>query len=136
VLILTAVLVNVVPAKTAAGNGLLSLQAKIGSGTVEVVVDPTGGGRLDLHVYLLDARGRPDSRYIDAAFAFSLPAQNIGPLERKPIRPSPGHFQVLGLRLAPPGTWSLTITVKVDKFNEEEATLTSRFASAARSARR
>ena len=123
VLALTAVLVNVVPAKTAAGNDLLSLRAKLGDGTVELVVDPTGGGRIDFHAYLLDKLGRPDARYQEATFAFSLPAQAIGPLTRKPIRPSPGHFQVLGLRLAPPGTWSLTITVKVDKFNEEEATL-------------
>ncbi len=123
VLVLTAVLVNVVPAKTAAGNDLLSLRAKLGDGTVELVVDPTGGGRIDFHAYLLDKLGRPDARYKEATFAFSLPAEDIGPLTRKPIRPSPGHFQVLGLRLAPAGTWSLTVTVKVDKFDEEEATL-------------
>jgi copper transport protein len=99
------------------------VSAPLGEGSVELVVDPGRPGRNDLHAYLLDAGGGPDDSYDDASFALALPALDIGPLEHEPVLAAPGHFQLLGTDLDLPGEWTLTVTVKPDRFTEQIATL-------------
>ena len=126
VLALTAVLANTTPARSVEGGGVVSVRAKLGDGTVEVLVDPARTGRNDIHAYLLTADGGVDGRYDAATFQLALPAEDIGPLERTPVVAAPGHFQLVGTDLAPAGEWQLTITVKPDRFTEESATVTFR----------
>ena len=124
VLGLTGALVNITPARTAAKGGIVTTSVRLGDGRAEVIVDPARVGKDDIHVYLLDATGRPDDRYPDAAFALSLPARDIGPIDRTPVRAGPGHFQLIRTSLTPAGSWALTITVQPDKFTETKATVT------------
>ena len=59
VLGLTGVLVNQVPASTAAGIGTIYSQTKpLGNNTVNLVVDPNRAGHNSIHMYFLDATGR------------------------------------------------------------------------------
>lgn len=124
VLAVTGVLVNVTPAEVAVDRGPATVSAPFGDGTLEVVVDPASPGRNDVHVYLLDESGGVDDRYEDATFELALPSQEIGPLEREPVRVGPGHFQVVGTDLDLAGEWELTVTVKPDRFTEIEGTVT------------
>lgn len=123
VLGVSAVISNVTPARVTAGAGLQSVSAPIGDGTLEVTVDPARPGRNNIHVYLLDEGGGPDDRYDDATFALALPAQDLGPLDREPVRAGPGHFQLVGTDLGVPGEWTLTVTIKPDRFTEQTATV-------------
>lgn len=124
VLAITGVLVNVVPAKTSAAGGAVTVTAPLGAGTVDVTVDPARTGRNDIHVYILDRSGRPDDRYDSATFSLALPAEDVGPLERTPVRAGPGHFQLVATELSLSGDWDITVTVKPDRFTEQSATVT------------
>ncbi|WP_426572009.1 copper resistance CopC/CopD family protein [Aquihabitans sp. McL0605] len=124
VLMLTSVLANVTPAKDAVDKGPISVTAPLGDGTVNVIVDPSKVGRNDIHAYILKAGGGPDSRYKTAEMSLSLPSKDVGPLDRTPVSAGPGHFQLVATDLPLAGTWSLTITVKLDRFTEQEATVT------------
>lgn len=120
VLALTAVLANVTPAKVAAHPGIVTVSAPMGAGRVEVIVDPGKAGRNDMHAYVLDAQGRLDGRYRAATFTLALPAHDIGPLVRTPAMAAPGHFILVGSDLVK-GEWTLTISVRPDRFTEEKA---------------
>lgn len=124
VLCLTGVLTNVTPAKAAAVGGPVTVSAPLGSGTVDVTIDPSRPGRNDIHAYILTASGRPANRYKTATMSLTLPAQDVGPLDRTPVRAGPGHFQLVATDLALAGDWDLTITVKPDRFTEQSATVT------------
>ena len=123
VLCVTAVLTNSVPARTAVGSGIQSVSAPFGKGTMQVVVDPARPGRNDIHAYLLDENGRPDDRFQQATIALELPAEDIGPLDKVPVRAGPGHFQLVGTPLELAGEWTLTLTVKPDRFTEQSSTV-------------
>lgn len=124
VLCLTGVLTNVTPAVVAGTSGQITASAPLGEGTVDITVDPSQPGRNDIHAYILDADGRPDDRYDEATFSLALPAEDIGPLERTPVRAGPGHFQLVATQLSLAGDWEITITVKPDRFTEQSATVT------------
>ena len=123
VLAITGVLSNVTPAKDAVDTGPVTVTAPLGRGTVDVTVDPAKAGRNDIHLYLFDAEGRPDDRFDDAAVTLELPSQGLGPFERTPVDAGNGHFQLVATDLPLAGTWSLTLTVKPDKFTEQKATV-------------
>lgn len=124
VLAITGVLVNVTPAKQSVDRGPVTVTTELGEGTVDVTVDPARAGRNDIHAYIYDASGRPDGRYDEAQFRLELPAQDLGPFDRDPVEAAPGHFQLVGTDLPLSGEWTLTITVKPDRFTETSGTVT------------
>lgn len=124
VLMITAVLANVTPAKAAAGTGPVTVSAPLGKGSVDVTVDPAKAGRNDLHVYVFDAAGRPNDRYDGAEVSLELPSKGLGPFERTTVDAGNGHFQLVATDLPLAGEWSMTITVKPDRFTEQKATVT------------
>jgi copper transport protein len=124
VLMVTAVLSNVTPAKDAVDKGPVTVSAPLGDGTVDVTIDPAQVGRNDIHAYILDADGGPEQAYTSAEMSLSLPSKGLGPLDRTPVEVGPGHFQLVATELPLAGTWELTITVKLDRFTEQEATVT------------
>ena len=126
VLALTGALVNITPAKDSVASGPVSVSAPLGEGSVQVIIDPARVGRNDIHAYILDRLGRPDSRYKTADFALAVPALDIGPLHRPPLDGGAGHFLLVGTELTPGGTWTLTISVQPDRFTIQKATVTFR----------
>jgi copper transport protein len=75
-------------------------------------------------VYVFDRAGRPDDRYDGAQISLELPSKGLGPFERTPVDAGNGHFQLVATDLPLAGTWSLTLTVKPDRFTEQKATVT------------
>lgn len=126
VLVLTGQIANTTPARTAVAPEVQSVSAPLGSGTLEVVVDPARPGRNDIHAYLLDARGRPDDRFDSASIELAVPSEDVGPLVREPVRAGPGHFVLVGTDLELAGNWTLTLIVKPDRFTEQHATVSFR----------
>lgn len=123
VLLITGVLSNVTPPEVAVDKGPITVSAPLGEGTMDVTVDPAKAGRNDIHIYLFGADGRPTDAYDEAAVSLELPSQGLGPFDREPVRAGPGHFQLVATDLPLAGTWSLTVTVKPDRFTEQKATV-------------
>ena len=96
---LTGVLVNQVPARTAAGIGTIYSQTKELTpthNTVNLVVDPNRVGANAIHMYILDATGRTVDAPNGVTVKISFPAQSIGPFERKADQGGPGHYLLVG----------------------------------------
>jgi copper transport protein len=120
VLALTAVLVNVTPARTAAGGEVFSGDIDLGDdGSVNVVVDPNQAGSNQIHVYFYDRDGRPAEVPDDAevTIGLSLPADDIGPIRRTPFRAGPSHFQLDSNDLVTGGRWLVEVGVR-SRFEE------------------
>jgi copper transport protein len=122
VLALTAVLVNVTPARTAAGIGTIFSDTKpIGSNSVNLVVDPNRAGENSIHLYLLDASGRPAPLAQKVTLELSLPSSEIGPLDEQPFVAGPGHYQLNTSDLSVSGTWTIVVRAQVSDFREDAA---------------
>lgn len=126
VLALTALLVNLPPAKVAAGlAGPAITEAALGDGRLDVVVDPNVVGENAVHLTMTDGGGRPLD--VDAVRVwFRMPAQDIGPLEAEALRLGAGHFAVQGRQLSVPGLWTIEVAVPVDRFTDLRATVSLR----------
>jgi copper transport protein len=121
VLAITAVLVNTTPARDASGlSGIFSATVPMGDGSVNLVVDPDRAGQNSVHLYLLDAAGR--NRDVESlSLELSLPANDIGPIDRDAFLVGQGHYQVDGGDLSIPGEWTITVKARVDKFTQQTA---------------
>ena len=120
---LTAVLVNVTPARAALSEPYSDTQP-LGDGSANLVVDPADSGENSMHLYVLDEVGRPTELPdgSEVTFDLRLPAADIGPIEVVPFVAGPGHYQVDGSSLSVPGTWEITVSARVDRFEVETAT--------------
>lgn len=106
VVALTAVLVDLPPAAEAAGP--YSNRLEFGENRLELVVDPNRAGANQVHVYVLTAAGVPADTEGEAVLEFHFPAQDIGPIVRRPIQAAPGHWVHTGPELAVGGEWHVT----------------------------
>jgi copper transport protein len=122
VLGLTGVLVAVTPARTEAGIGnVSSITTPLGTGTVNLTIDPNRAGPNTIHIYLLDDVGRQADVATEVELRFSLPDRGIGPIARTPIKAGPGHWQFDGDVLSIAGRWRITIVTRVSAFDEVQA---------------
>jgi copper transport protein len=122
----TAVLVNVTPARVAAGidGGIFTETAQLGdAGSVDVIVDPARVGRNAIHLYFFDPDGRPADIAEGVIVRLTLPAAGIGPIEREPVRAGAAHLQLDGDELAVPGTWTIEVDARTSRFDKETATV-------------
>ncbi len=118
VLLVTALLVNAVPAKQAAGLPFSYTFNTLGV-QVNVIVDPARAGPDNqVHVYVLSGIGTPRAvPELDASI--SLPAQSIGPLDIPLVVAGPGHYFATHVDIPIAGTWVLKIIVRTDDINEQ-----------------
>jgi copper transport protein len=122
VLAITGVLVNVTPARTAAGIGTIySKTEALGDDSVNLVVDPNHAGLNSIHLYLLDPTGRPAALVQSLTLELSLPSNQLGPIRRQPFVAGPGHYQLNGSDLSIPGKWTIVVRAQVSKFEEKTA---------------
>jgi copper transport protein len=120
VLGLSAVLVGTPPARAAVAESvevtvpLQSAAGTAGNGSVQLSLDPASPGPAVLHVYLFDAQGQlTQPRQISVGL--TEPARQIGPLDVELAAAGPGHY--VGDPVLPTsGTWTLTVTVRLDEF--------------------
>ncbi len=130
VLAVTAVLVNLVPARTAAGvTGPFTATTPMGAYQLNVTVDPNRAGANELHIYLLGPGGQPTDPTAGTAgtglqVAFNLPSRDVGPITRTATVAGPGHWQMAGDELSIPGQWQLQFQLPVSRFEQLTTELT------------
>lgn len=125
VLALTAVLVNVSPARTsgATASGVFNQSATLKSGNqVSLTIAPNKVGYNQIHVQYSDASGKPVDIASSVQIEFNLPAQGIGPITRDAPKAGPGHFLVEGSELSIPGVWQIALLARTSEFNLERTT--------------
>jgi copper transport protein len=120
VLALSAVLVSQYPAKATVAMPvevtlpLQSASGTAGTGTVQVSLDPARPGPSTLQLYLFDADGQL-AQPQQIAVSLTEVQQEIGPLVVELAAAGPGHY-VADPVLPSAGTWTLTVTVRLDEF--------------------
>jgi copper transport protein len=124
VVALTGVLVVKTPAKTLAEGGPVERIIQLGDdvGSVQLVVAPATAGFNQIHLYTFDPEGRPTELADTIDLELSLPAAEIGPLERTATRAGPAHAQLNGSDLAVAGRWQITVRIRIDRFTEASGT--------------
>jgi copper transport protein len=120
VLAITAVLVNVTPASTAAGiDGLFSETKPFGEDyELNLVVDPGRVGQNEVHLYIYDDTGAPltDDPFDSMLLRLIPPGEGLGAIEREPQYILPGHYTLAGNELSIPGTWNLEAEAREGEF--------------------
>ena len=91
-----------------------------GNGTVQVSVTPASPGPTTLHVYLYDEEGQL-TQPREVHVTLTERDQQIGPLEVELAAGGPGHYVGEGATLPAAGTWTLTVTVRLDEFTAATA---------------
>jgi copper transport protein len=127
VLAVTSVLVATPPARSAVSEPVdvtLPLQGSAGEqGSVQISVDPARPGPNILHVYLFDDAGTL-TQPAGIEVALTEPAQELGPIDVDLVPAGPGHYSGDGMTIPTAGTWTLTVTVRLDEFTATSARTT------------
>jgi copper transport protein len=125
VLALTGFLVSQRPAAEAAGvTGVYETTAALTDELeVDLIVDPNRAGRNAIHVYVVDATGRPADDLDDLRLELTYLPEDIGPFELEPFFVGPGHWTATVDELAFAGEWQVRVVVGVDRFTEATAEL-------------
>ncbi|MBV9212681.1 MAG: copper resistance protein CopC/CopD [Actinobacteria bacterium] len=119
----TAALVMYAPS-IVAQTGPVNKTTNVGPAQLQMTVDPAKVGSNEIHLYLLNPKdGTQFTRAQEVDIAESLPSKRIGPLNQGASKAGPGHYIVPGALLSVPGTWQLTVTVLVTKFDEYTTTV-------------
>lgn len=124
VIALTAVLVVVTPARTESEGGVVEAIVALGdAGSVQLTISPAKAGFNQIHLDLFDPDGRPADIAESVTLELSLPAADLGPIEREAVRAGPAHLQLNGTDLALGGTWTITVQARIDRFTEATGTV-------------
>ncbi|CAL9509383.1 copper resistance protein CopC [Streptomyces sp. Tu 3180] len=88
-----------------------------GKGVVTIDLDPARVGDNDLHLYV----ERPDGEAFDipeVKVAFTLSAQDIGPLPVVPDHITTGHWSASGVQIPMAGDWKVEVTVRTSDIDQ------------------
>lgn len=119
ILVLTGVVTNVTPARDVppAATATDTTEA-IDAGSVRLEVRPGRVGTNTLSATYLTPRGEPLDVGQTLTMEFSLPAEGLAPITRRATAVSTGRFEFEGGELSLPGTWTVTLTARLDVFTE------------------
>ncbi|MFO7777593.1 MAG: copper resistance protein CopC [Nitriliruptoraceae bacterium] len=125
VLLVTGVLATTQPAAQAAGfGGLFETTTALGDELeLEMVVDPNTVGRNTLHLYVLDATGRPTDRIDDLRLELTYAPAGVGPIRITPFVAGEGHWIATTEDLSFAGQWEVRVVAGVDRFTEVTTTV-------------
>jgi copper transport protein len=119
----TGFLVSQRPAAEAAGvTGAYQVTVELTDDLdVDFVLDPNRVGRNAVHVYVLDASGRPADTVEDLRLELFYLPEGIGPIVIEPFVAGPGHWtaNVDDFRFA--GEWEIRVVAGIDRFTEADA---------------
>ena len=122
---LTAMLVNLPPARTEAGGGVAMETVQLGSNRLEVLVTPGRVGENQVHLTAVTPVGAP-AEFDSMEVLFTMPDEGIGPITAMGTLLAPGHFVVEGRQLSVAGRWVLEVVARSGRFTEERAKATVR----------
>jgi len=121
-LALTAVLVNLTPGKTRSGGPeIVTTSTELGTGRLELSLEPAGGRTYVVHLYLYDGTGKVDGRYEDVTVQLAQPSRDVAPLDAPVVKVGPGHFQVVQVDIPFAGDWTVDVAARLDRFTEVTA---------------
>ena len=121
VLGVTAALVSY-PPPDAITAGPSSGSVQVGVNRLEYTVDPARIGSNEVHLYMFNDRTGAPVPVIDMEVAFSLPEQDIAPIEADTRRAGGGHFVVPSAMLGVKGDWQANVAIRLSRFDEPIAT--------------
>ncbi|PVE11006.1 copper resistance protein CopC [Streptomyces scopuliridis] len=88
-----------------------------GKGTARLTLDPGRSGANAMHIYVDGPDGQPlDVPEVKAAF--TLTAQQIGPLPITPEHVAPGHWSADAVQIPMPGDWQLQLTIRTSDIDQ------------------
>ena len=121
VVALTAIVVNVPPARTAvvAKTDRVDITQRVDTGNVQLSVDPAIVGPNTVAVRYTDGTGQPINVANSMSIEFSQPSAGLEPITRQVPASEPGVFVIQGNELSIPGTWTVTIAVRTGDFTEQ-----------------
>ena len=121
VLALTAIVVNIPPARTAvvAKTDRVDITQRVDTGNVQLSVDPAIVGPNTVSVRYTDGTGQPINVANSMSIEFSQPSAGLEPITRQVPASEPGVFVIQGNELSIPGTWTITIAVRTGDFTEQ-----------------
>jgi copper transport protein len=121
VVALTAIVVNVPPARTAvvAKTDRVDITQRVDTGNVQLSVDPAIVGPNTVAVRYTDGTGQPINVANSMSIEFSQPSAGLEPITRQVPALEPGVFVIQGNELSIPGTWTITIAVRTGDFTEQ-----------------
>jgi copper transport protein len=125
VLLVTGTLVSQRPAVVEAGlAGSLQTGAPITDElTVDLVIDPNRAGMNTLHLYVVEATGRPTDTVEDLRIELTYLPEGIGPIELELFPVGPGHWTGTVDAFAFPGPWEVRVVAAVGRFEDASVTL-------------
>lgn len=127
VIAITAVLVNLAPARVTAGvDGPFTTEVALGPYRLDVLVDPARVGENAVHLTASTAAGAP-APIEQMQVLFRLPAEGIGPLVAEGVRLAPGHYVVQGRHVSVAGRWILEVVARSGRFDEARVQVPIRF---------
>ena len=122
VLIVTALLVNAPPPRSAAATGatpdLLEVTLKSSRVWVDVILTPGRRGTNDIHVSTLRSNGRPVNVQ-ELRVTLDLQARRISPITLPLNRLDSGHYLTSSFNIPIAGTWRVTARPLFSAFDEE-----------------
>jgi len=121
VVCLTAVLVNIPPARTAVipKTARFDISKRVDTGTVELSVDPAIVGTNTVVARYADGTGQPLNVANSMTIEFSQPSAGLEPITRQVPASEPGVFTIQGNEFSIPGTWTVTIAVRTGDLTEQ-----------------
>ena len=125
VLAVTSVLVNTTPGRSAAAtqgvaNQTLPITTSTAGSTLNMVVAPARSGVQNaIHLSYSDPQGRPVPVAGPVKVEFSLPDQDIGPIERDALPGGPGHYLLDTNDITIPGVWTITVVTRLSEFDQQ-----------------
>lgn len=121
VVALTAIVVNLPPARTAvvATTDRVDITQRVDTGNVQLSVDPAIVGPNTVAVRYTDGTGQAVNVANSMSIEFSQPSAGLEPITRQVPSSEPGVFVIQGNELSIPGTWTITIAVRTGDFTEQ-----------------
>jgi copper transport protein len=107
VLVLTAMLVNSQPARSALAVPF-STEIRTSNMLIDVTIDPAESGPVVIHIYTLTLSGA-NQYIVDATAQMSLPSKGIAPIDVPLERAGPSHFRNTNFVVPFKGKWQLVI---------------------------
>jgi copper transport protein len=113
VLVVTALLVNTPPGRTAEDPGPFATVVKTEEAWFDILVSPAQVGTNDVHVTALTTTGA-STEILEMEVTLSQPDRDIAPIDLPLSLLGPGHFVADDVQVPIAGDWLLTASVLVD----------------------